>query len=178
MKEASCPARRQLLLQRRSAPSGHTQNPDQQVLIGIGDNRSSIDQLAKCAEEAELALKFGHFLKPCRQVCFYSDLGVFHWLIESYEHKVDLRGMCERLLGPLLEYDRKHSNQLIETLETYLAYNQNLQQTASALFFHRHTLKYRLKRIEAKTGLDLKNHHHRLQLQLAIYIHKFLYALE
>ncbi|MDA8096935.1 MAG: helix-turn-helix domain-containing protein [Clostridia bacterium] len=156
----------------------NTQVPTQKVVIGLGNNRDSIDQLFKCAEEAELALKFGHFLKPCHQVCFYSDLGIFHWLIESYEQKVDLRAMCDHLLGRLLEYDRKHGNQLIDTLETYLSYNQNLQQTAGALFIHRHTLKYRLKRIEAKTGLDLKNHHHRLQLQLAIYIHKFLYAVE
>lgn len=148
------------------------------VLIGIGNNRLSIDQLTRCAEEAELALKFGHFLKLQDQVCFYADLGIFHWLIELYERKVDLRAMRDNVLGNLLDYDRKHGNQLMDTLETYLALNQNIQQTASALFIHRHTLKYRLGRIESKTGLNLKNHHHRLQLQMAIYIHKFLYTLE
>ena len=153
-------------------------SPNRKIVIGIGNNRHSIDQLSKCAEEAELALKFGHFLKQQNQVCFYADLGIFHWLIQLYEQKVDLRVMCHNILGNLLEYDRKHGKQLMETLETYLALNENIQQTASALFIHRHTLKYRLSRIEAKTGMDLKNHHHRIQLQMAIYIHKFLQTLE
>ena len=152
--------------------------PGAGVLIGIGNNRLSIDQLTRCAEEAELALKFGHFLKLKEQLCFYADLGIFHWLIELYERKVDLRAMRDNVLGNLLEYDRKHGNQLMDTLESYLSLNQNIQQTASVLFIHRHTLKYRLGRIESKTGLNLKNHHHRLQLQMAIYIHKFLYTLE
>lgn len=152
--------------------------PETGLLIGIGNNRLSIDQLTRCAEEAELALKFGHFLKLQDRICFYADLGIFHWLIELYERKVDLRAMRDNVLGNLLDYDRKHGNQLMDTLETYLALNQNIQQTASTLFIHRHTLKYRLGRIESKTGLNLKNHHHRLQLQMAIYIHKFLYTLE
>lgn len=153
-------------------------SPNRKIIIGIGNNRHSIDQLSKCAEEAELAIKFGHFLKQRNQVCFYSDLGIFHWLIQLYEQKVDLKVMCHHVLGNLMDYDRKHGRELLETLETYLALNENLQQTAGALFIHRHTLKYRLSRIEAKTGLDLKNHHHRNQLQMAIYIHKFLQALE
>ncbi|MFZ5632317.1 MAG: PucR family transcriptional regulator [Bacillota bacterium] len=152
--------------------------PNSKIVIGIGNNRRSIDKLSKCAEEAELALKFGHFLKQHNQICFYADLGIFHWLIELYEQKVDLRVMCHNVLGDLIEYDRKHGKQLIETLETYLALNENIQQTASALFIHRHTLKYRLGRIEAKTGMNLKNHHHRIQMQIAIYIRKFLETLE
>ncbi len=65
----------------------------------------------------------------------------------------------------------------MQTLETYLALNQNKQQTAAALFVHRHTLKYRLNRIEKITGLQLQNPNHRILLQLAIYIYKFLSAL-
>ncbi|SFG64547.1 purine catabolism regulatory protein [Desulfotomaculum arcticum] len=153
-------------------------SPNIKIVIGIGSNRRLIEHLARCAEEAELSLRFGHFLKSRNQICFYADLGIFHWLIELYEQKVDLRAMRDNILGVLVEYDRKHGNQLMETLETYLAMNQNIQQTASALYIHRHTLKYRLSRIEYKTGMNLKNHHHRIQLQMAIYIHKFLQALE
>lgn len=152
--------------------------PNTNIIIGIGNNRSSIEQLPRCGEEAELSLKFGHFLKSRNQICFYADLGIFHWLIDLYEQKVDLRAMRDNILGNLIAYDHKHGNQLMETLENYLALNQNIQQTASALYIHRHTLKYRLSRIEAKTGMKLKNHQHRIQLQMAIYIHKFLKALE
>lgn len=152
--------------------------PNIKIVIGIGSNRRLIEHLARCAEEAELSLRFGHFLKTRNQICFYVDLGIFHWLIELYEQKVDLKAMRDNILGVLVEYDRKHGNQLMETLETYLAMNQNIQQTASALYIHRHTLKYRLSRIEYKTGMSLKNHHHRIQLQMAIYIQKFLQALE
>ncbi|MFZ5897951.1 MAG: PucR family transcriptional regulator [Bacillota bacterium] len=155
-----------------------TKAPTIKTVMGIGTPRTVIDQLAKCADEADMALNFGQSLNLCDQVCFYEDLGIFHWLIKLHEAKVDLKSMAEKVLGNLIEYDRKHGSRLLETLETYLTLNQNMQQTASALFIHRHSLKYRLSRIEAKTGLSLKDYNHRTQLQLAIYIHKFLQALE
>jgi len=151
--------------------------PGMKILIGAGENRRPFDQLPRCADEAELALKFGHFLNPRNRVCFYADLGIFHYLIELHEQKVDLKAICDNVLGSLLAYDRKHGEKLMQTLETYLALNQNKQQTAAALFVHRHTLKYRLNRIEKITGLQLQNPNHRILLQLAIYIYKFLSAL-
>ncbi|MEW5762920.1 MAG: PucR family transcriptional regulator ligand-binding domain-containing protein [Bacillota bacterium] len=148
--------------------------PNIKIAIGVGENRRAIDQLPGCAEEAELALKFGHFLNPRHRVCFYADLGIFQYLVRLYEQKVDLQAVCDNVLGGLLEYDRKHGKKLLPTLETYLALNQNKQQTAATLFVHRHTLTYRLNRIEKITGMDLHNPNHRILLQLAIYIHRFL----
>lgn len=49
--------------------------PEMNILIGVGNNRNSINELSKCAEEAELALKFGHYLKLCTTFVFTPTLG-------------------------------------------------------------------------------------------------------
>lgn len=63
---------------------------------------------------------------------------------------------------------------MLETLDVYLYNNQNIQTTAGDLFIHRHTLNYRLKQIETKTGLQLKSADDRMQIQLAIMAYKLL----
>lgn len=61
-----------------------------------------------------------------------------------------------RIISPLVEYDKKHGSQLIDTLRTYLIC-KNISEVARRLGRHRQTLLYQLQRIEDLTGLSLKN---------------------
>lgn len=56
------------------------------------------------------------------------------------------------LAAPLAALDRNPD--LVTTLETYLAENQDRRRTAAALHVHPNTLDYRIKRIVELTGLD------------------------
>jgi len=56
----------------------------------------------------------------------------------------------------------------LETLAVYLRENANLRRSAEALFVHVNTVTYRLRRIEALTGLSLGDGSDRLVAQLAI----------
>jgi DNA-binding PucR family transcriptional regulator len=58
-------------------------------------------------------------------------------------------------LGTLAAYDAKRRTALLETLERHLGDRGALVATARALFIHTNTLRQRLERIEALTGLDL-----------------------
>lgn len=67
----------------------------------------------------------------------------------------------------LKKYDQKQHTCLYQTLKTYLECEQNYVKTAEALYIHRNSLLYRLKRIRELTGLDLDDAKVRLHLLLS-----------
>lgn len=71
-------------------------------------------------------------------------------------------------IRPLLEYDRKKQSDLIHTFMTYQTFKGNVSQTARALFLHRQTLLYRLRRIESLTGLTLVDSDDSFLLEMSI----------
>lgn len=66
----------------------------------------------------------------------------------------EARALVDRTLGPLIEYDREHDSQLIETLNAYLAAERSFPKAAEQLHVHRQTVVYRLNKIRAITGRD------------------------
>ncbi len=74
----------------------------------------------------------------------------------------------ERLLGPLVEYDRDHRSDLVCTLERFLAHSGSWQRCAAEMHVHVNTLRYRIGRVEELTGRDLSSLEHRVDLLLAL----------
>jgi len=77
------------------------------------------------------------------------------------------------LLGPLERYDRDHHGDLVATLAAYIHHGGNSSRTADALFMHRNSLRYRLQRIRALTGLDPDAPDARLALQVAVLLKQY-----
>ncbi len=65
-----------------------------------------------------------------------------------------VRSAIEHELGPLLA-DERMGEELIETLEVYLASRQNVRETARRLHLASRTVAYRLERIETLLGMSL-----------------------
>jgi purine catabolism regulator len=83
----------------------------------------------------------------------------------------DERGLVlfvEAALGPLAVPTRRSHELLGETLAAFIACNGHLSAAADQLGAHRHTLRHRLRRIEALTGRTLDDAGDRLDLWLAL----------
>ncbi|MFE3724873.1 helix-turn-helix domain-containing protein [Nocardia sp. NPDC059154] len=78
------------------------------------------------------------------------------------------RRFAERVLGPVLEYDRRHGAGLLETLEVFLGCEGSWRQAADRMHLHLNTVRYRIGRIEELTGRDLRRLDDRLDLYLAV----------
>lgn len=59
-------------------------------------------------------------------------------------------------LRTFLSEDQDRGGELIATLQAYAAANLNATQTAEDLHMHVNTVRYRLGRIEERTGCDLR----------------------
>ncbi|WP_262103494.1 PucR family transcriptional regulator [Arthrobacter sp. Marseille-P9274] len=81
------------------------------------------------------------------------------------------QALVQRLLGPLLEHDRDKQSELVRTLRTYLEQQRSWQKTAAALFTHRQTVIYRIRRIGELIGLDMTETASLAQLWFALQIH-------
>ncbi|WP_026689567.1 PucR family transcriptional regulator [Alteribacter aurantiacus] len=147
----------------------HYQEP---LIIGIGRSYQSIHDLSTSGREAEYAVSYSSLLLKKSDIIHYDDLGFYHLLIQMEESGVPLEQFYSDYLGELVHGDR-HRTDLILTLETYLGHNCHIQQTATKLYIHRHTLKYRLSQIEKKTGMSMDSADDRLNLHLAVMAYKF-----
>ncbi len=127
----------------------------------VGALRNSFHE-ARCALEAA-ALANG----SSGRVASYRDLGAFQ-LILSLQDDEALRLYCDSVLGPLEEASGEYGDELIRSLETYIEQNGQWERAARELYCHRHTLRYRIRRVEQLTGRDLSKARDRIEFWLAL----------
>ncbi len=88
-------------------------------------------------------------------------------LLGELARSEDLRPF-RRLAEPLRAHDRETRGDLVRTLRVYFTTGANASEAADRLFLHRNSIPYRLARVEALTGLNLKDPGARLALQLGL----------
>ena len=64
----------------------------------------------------------------------------------------ELQRFYAETVEPLVAYDDQYETDLVQTLETFLECDGNVANTASRLFTHRHTVRYRLERVRDLSG--------------------------
>ncbi len=74
----------------------------------------------------------------------------------------------DRIVGPLLAYDGSRGGELLTSLETFLLCNGHANVAAARLGIHRHTLRYRLDRIEKVLDRDLSRFADRQEIWLGL----------
>ncbi|HWK28395.1 MAG TPA: PucR family transcriptional regulator ligand-binding domain-containing protein [Solirubrobacter sp.] len=80
----------------------------------------------------------------------------------------EANSVVNRVLGPLIEYDREHGADLVHSLEQFLEANRSWRRAAETLFVHKQTLVYRMKRVEELTGRRLDDTGDVAELWLAL----------
>ena len=96
-----------------------------------------------------------------------SDLGAFTLLL-SLQDEDALRLYSDGLLEPIERTEGEYGGELLRSLEAYIEHNGNWERAARQLYCHRHTLRYRIRKIEELTGRDLSRATDRIELWLAL----------
>jgi purine catabolism regulator len=127
----------------------------------VGSLRRTFHE-ARCALEAA-ALANG----SSPEVASYRDLGAFQLLL-SLQDDDALRLYCDSVLGPLEDASGEYGDELIRSLEAFIEQNGQWEKAARELYCHRHTLRYRIRRVEQLTGRDLSIARDRIEFWLAL----------
>jgi GAF domain-containing protein len=122
------------------------------IAVGVSDVCSGRADLAKGFIEADYAARVGPFV-GAGPVCAYAELGAYRYVVAG---AAGVRDGSHKRLERLVDYERRRGTELLRTLEVYLDQKGNVARTARAMYMHPNTLRQRLARIEAVTGLDLE----------------------
>jgi len=140
------------------------------VRAGIGGYHAGLRGISRSYLEAQQAIEAGRKLWPD---------AVAHGHDEVIPHLVLAQNprLAERFvahsLGPLLHPRIRNREQLLETLEAFLA-RGSVKDAAAALNLHRHTVLYRLDKVREILGGDLDTPATRLRLQLALELRRLI----
>ena len=83
-----------------------------------------------------------------------ADVGIDNLLLQLGDTD-GLRQFAHRVLGPVLDYDRERSTDLIATLRVLLDHDMDRRATARVLHVHPNTVLQRMHRVEELTDLKL-----------------------
>jgi len=97
----------------------------------------------------------------------YRDLGSYQLLL-SLQDTDTLRLFCDSLLGPIESGEGHYGGELMRSLEAFIECNGQWESAARRLYCHRHTLRYRVRKIEELTGRDLSLARDRIEFWLAL----------
>jgi PucR family transcriptional regulator, purine catabolism regulatory protein len=100
-------------------------------------------------------------------VATYRDLGSFQLLL-SLQDEEALRLFCDSILGPIEAGDGHYGGELMRSLEAFIEENGQWERAARRLYCHRHTLRYRIRRVEELTGRSLSSARDRIEFWLAL----------
>jgi sugar diacid utilization regulator len=143
--------------------------PDLTVSVGIGRYKSNPALLPDAYSEAEVALEIGHRINGPSSVSTFEGTGTYKLLFRVLqENPEELEAFYGETLEPVVRYDSRYGTELVHTLTTYLENDASTVKTATGLFAHRHTIRYRLDRVGELTGLDVDKSEDREQLTLGI----------
>jgi len=134
------------------------------VRLGAGASVGA-DAVGRSLREARYALQV------CRlegwDAAGFEDLGTYRLLLSMAEPDA-LRAFADSLLAPLDAYDRDQGGELTISLRAFLQHNARWETAAAELFVHRHTLRYRMRKVEELTGRDLTSSFDRMEFWLAL----------
>jgi purine catabolism regulator len=118
---------------------------------------------ARCALEA-LRLRNG---AAGEVVATHADLGAFQLLL-SLQDDDALLTYCRGVLGPVEAGEGEYGDELLRSLDVFIEHNGHWEKAAAALYCHRHTLRYRIRRVEQLTGRDFSTARDRIEFWLAL----------
>lgn len=142
-----------------------------EVSWGIADGDFTLPELAEGVDRAGRTLRVGRALEGPGVLADAARLGPF-LLLHAVADDETARQSAAAVIAPLVEYDRDTARGLVQTLEIFLAENGNTSSAARQLFLNRHSLIYRLRKIESLTGRSLDNHDDRFLFELSLRLHR------
>ncbi len=129
---------------------------------------SGVAQLKRAFFEARYALEAGALLDGrAPEVSSWRDLGALQFLLSVQEDEA-LRLFRESVLGPIEHGEGEYGGELLRSLEAFVEHNGQWERAARELYCHRHTLRYRIRRVEQLTGRDLSSARDRIEFWLAL----------
>ena len=101
----------------------------------------------------------------------YTQLGILRTVM-PFAETPEMRSFSEAILSPIREHDSEHGSELESTLAAFIENDRRIERTAKQTSQHPNTIRYRLDKVTALTGLSYKCAPEMEQLSLAYAIER------
>ncbi|MFS0870746.1 PucR family transcriptional regulator [Paenibacillus xylanilyticus] len=142
------------------------------IHAGFGKIRNRLTDMPDSLQEAYQVIEVSRSVNRMEHICFYERMGIYQ-MLKALPQSF-LRPFVNDHLGVLIEYDRTHHLQLVETLEAYLQNFGSKRDAAAQLFIHRQTLYNRLEKLEELMGPGYMEQGRRVCLEMALLAHNMI----
>ncbi len=138
--------------------------------VAFGNPVEELKDVSKSYKEGKLALEVSNIFYEEKSIAAYSALGIGRLI---YQLPVNLCEMfLEEVFGDGLPPEL--DEETIAMIGKFLENNLNVSQTSEQLYMHRHTILYRIDKVQKATGLNLREFEDALTYRIAMMVLKYL----
>lgn len=137
------------------------------VYCGVGRNTRSVRCLHKSYNLALKAMKLQMRRGIKGEAAIFKEMGVYRTLMAIEDMEI-AKEYYNELLEKIVRYDELNKTKYVEFLKIYFKEAGSAANTAEALYMHRNTVNYKLRKIEEILDCDLTDFDTKVELYLAL----------
>lgn len=141
--------------------------------VGINQRSYQLENLYKGYEETKKISKINKLLID-NDINVKSNELIVYKLLLSIADKEILKSFYESTVGNLETYDKLNDTDYVDLLINYFENNCKVNETANALYIHRNTVKYKIKKIEEILDINLSDISDRNKIYIALMIRQLI----
>ncbi|MCR4991008.1 MAG: helix-turn-helix domain-containing protein [Lachnospiraceae bacterium] len=144
------------------------------IRVGYGTVATEIKDVSKSYKEAMMAVDVGKIFYADRKVNSYNSLGIGRLIYQLPPN------LCQMFIEEIFGDNDPASfdEEIVSTVYKFFENSLNVSETARQLFIHRNTLVYRVEKLKAITGLDVRVFDDALTFMIAMMVNNYLKYLE
>ena len=144
------------------------------VRVSYGTIVNELKEVSKSYKEAKMALDVGKIFYAERKVTAYNTLGIGRLI---YQLPINLcRIFIDEIFGSNVPSEL--DDETLTTINKFFENNLNVSETSRQLYVHRNTLVYRIEKLEASTGLDIRTFEDALTFKIALMVVSYMKYLD
>lgn len=144
------------------------------VRVSYGTIVAELKDLSKSYKEAKMGLEVGKIFYQQRNIIAYDTLGIGRLI---YQLPVNLcRMFIQEIFGDDIPEDL--DEETLMTVNKFFENNLNVSETSRQIYVHRNTLVYRIEKLRAATGLDIRVFDDALTLKIALMVTNYIKYLD
>ena len=115
--------------------------------LGVGSCCTDLIYARNTYLEALNALSLAVTAFPPLPLVNFEQMGIYRMLLNPKNKKL-MEEILEQTIGALENYDRKKQTEYVKTLNIFLEEGESIEKTATKLYIHYNSVRYRLQKIE------------------------------
>ena len=119
--------------------------------VGISEMHNNLEAFDQIVFQSKTALKFA-----CFQDCYISrfeEIGIYQLLFPLFDNYHAIR-YHDTIIQKLTDHDHIHQSDLLETACAYIRCDGDIKTTATMMYQHSNTIRYRIRKIKSLIEFD------------------------